>query len=289
MKFLAILLALLATPTYAVPLKVVASFSILGDMVHEVAGDNIELKTLVGPNGDSHVYEPTPADAKALSQANLVFVNGLGLESWLGKLIMASGYPGPTIVATRGIDVLLLENTLHEDPHAWQDLGNARIYVANIRDALVSADPAHASAYQSNAATYLQQIDNMDKRAREMIARIPDNKRKIISTHDAFHYFARAYHVNFIAPAGINPESSLTATDIATLEDLIRKKDVQVLFMENISDSRLIRQLEADTGAYVGGTLYSDALSPKDGPAPNYIKMLDYNVEQLAAGMLHNQ
>lgn len=284
-----LMLCLLPSFAQAAPLKIVASFSILGDMVHEVAGSDVELKTLVGPNGDAHVYEPTPADAKALASADLVIVNGFGFEGWLGRLIASSGYKGPVVAATDGIAPLAFSGEgLTQDPHAWQSLANGKIYVANIRDALIKADSAHSADYKTNAARYLKKLGELDAWAKREIAALPAEKRKIITSHDAFHYFGNAYNVQFIAPLGINTESEASATSIAGLIDQIHAQKIQALFMENIADPRLIRQLEKDGGAYVGGTLYSDALSPPDGPAPTYVAMFKHNVSELTQGMMHN-
>ena len=282
-------LLLFPLPAHAAPLNIVASFSILGDMTQQIAGDDAHVKSIVGPDSDAHAYEPSPADAKALAAADLVIVNGLGFESWLGRLISSSGYAKPVITATSGIAPLTFAGTNHEDPHAWQDLANGRIYAANIRDALIAADPAHAAAYRANATSYIAKIDALNASTRSELAAIPEAKRQIISTHDAFGYFARAYGVAFIAPPGLNPESSVSAADVAHLIDLIRARHVRVLFLENIADPRLIRQLQADTGATIGGTLYSDALSPPEGPAGTYLALFAYNVRQLVDGMKGNQ
>ena len=279
----------LASPAHADRLKVVASFSILSDMVQQVAGNTIDLKVLVGPDGDAHVYEPTPADAKTVGAADIVFTNGLGFEGWLDRLVAASGYKGPVIVATKGITPLQFAGTQNPDPHAWQDLANGKIYVTNIRDALIQADKAHAALYERNTEHYLLWLDTLDRQVRMGMAKIPEDRRKVISTHDAFQYFAKAYHVTFIAPQGINPESNLSAADMADLVDQIRSKKVKALFFENISDSRLMKQLENETGAHIGGTLYSDALSPPSGPANNYLALFAHNVKELTNGMMYNQ
>ena len=274
---------------HAAKLKVVASFSIIGDMVHEVAGDDIELKPLVGPNGDAHVYEATPGDAKAVAAADLVIINGLGFEGWLPRLVESSGYKGPVVTATKGISPLGFSNDgLTQDPHAWQNLANGRIYVANIRDALVKANPAHAADYKTNAKQYLKQIDDLDRWVKKEIAQVSAGKRKVITSHDAFQYFARDYGVEFIAPMGISTESEASAGDIARLIDQMRTQKIRTLFMENISDPRLIRQLQSDGGAVIGGTLYSDALSAPDGPAGTYLDMFRHNVGELVKGMSAN-
>jgi len=273
---------------YADTLKVVTSFSILGDFAHVVAGEHATVTTLVGPNGDVHVYEPTPSDAKILAGADLVIINGLGLEGWLGKLIVSSGYAGQPVLASQGISPLTLGNNLMQDPHAWQDITNAKIYVGNIRAALVAKDPAHANDYNANAERYLKELDVLDSWAKTELAKVPPQKRTLITTHDAFQYFAHAYGVTLHAPIGMDTESEASASDIAHLIDQIRTQHIHALFMENVTDNRLIKQLETDGGAYVGGTLYSDALSPADGPAAAYLTMFRHNVTLMVEGMLHN-
>jgi zinc/manganese transport system substrate-binding protein len=290
MKIVSVLLAMivLLTPAMAQAekLKVVASFSILGDMVHQVAGDDADLKTLVGPDGDAHVYEPTPADAKAIAAADLVIINGLGFEGWLPRLLESSGYKGAVVTATAGISPLpFAREGMKNDPHAWQSLRNAKIYIANIRDALIKADADHAAAYKKNAARYMAQIGDLDRWSKAQIAKIPPEQRKIITSHDAFQYFAHDYGVEFIAPLGVSTESEASAAAIAKLIDQIRAQKIRTVFVENITDPRLIRQIEADSGATVGGMLYSDALSPPGGPASNYLAMFKSNVGALIAGM----
>ncbi len=268
--------------------KVVASFSILGDMVREVAGDNVELTVLVGANGDTHEYEPTPADGKTLAQADVVLVNGLGLEGWMERLIQSSGYKGRMAVATAGVTVLQGGEHGGSDPHAWQDVKNGKMYVANIRDALMAADGAHAKLYQANAQAYMLKLDMLDEWVRAQIATVPAAKRQVISTHDAFQYFAKAYGVTFIAPLGMSTEAQASAADMARLVDQVRAQKITAVFFENMTDSRLIAQLEKDAGAHVGGTLYSDALSAASEPAPSYVMMFKHNVPQLVAAMKLN-
>ena len=183
-------------------LNVVASFSILGDFVRNVGGDRVNVTTLVGPNSDAHVYAPTPSDAKKVADAKLVFVNGLGFEGWLPRLVKSAGGKASVVTATTGIAPLKLGS--EADPHAWQSVANAKIYVANIRDALAAAAPADAEAFKSNASAYLAGLDALEREVREAIAKIPESRRKVISTHNAFGYFAAAYGVEFIAPLGVS-------------------------------------------------------------------------------------
>ncbi len=264
-------------------LNVVASFSILGDFVRNVGGDRVNVTTLVGPDGDVHVYAPAPADAKKIADAKLVIINGLGLEGWLPRLVQSAGSKAAIVAATDGIAPLKIGSDA--DPHAWQSVVNARIYVANIRDALGAADPADAEFFRANAERYLATLDVLDREVREAIAQIPQARRKVISTHDAFGYFAAAYGVEFIAPLGVSTESEASARDIAGIITQIRTSRIPAVFLENISDPRLIRRISAETGAKVGGTLYSDSLTGEKGDAPTYIDMVRHNIKALTSAL----
>ncbi len=264
-------------------LNVVASFSILGDFVRNVGGDRVVLTTLVGPDSDVHVYAPAPRDAKKIADAKVVVINGLGLEGWLPRLMQASGGKAPIVVATRGIAPLKLGSDA--DPHAWQSVANAKIYVANIRDALVAADPADAAVFRNNAQAYLLRLDALEREVREAVSRIPQARRKVISTHDAFGYFAAAYGIEFIAPSGVSTESEASARDIAGIITQIKAAKIPAVFLENISDDRLIRRIAAETGARVGGTLFSDSLTGEKGDAPTYIDMVRHNIKALTAAL----
>jgi zinc/manganese transport system substrate-binding protein len=268
---------------HAQRLNVVASFSILGDFVRNVGGDLVNVTTLVGPDGDAHVYVPTPADAKRIADAKLVFVNGFGLEGWLPRLVKSAGSRATIITATSGIAPLKLGSDA--DPHAWQSVANAKIYVTNIRDALLAADPANAEAYQANTRAYLADLDALDREVRETIAQIPASRRKVISTHRAFGYFAAAYGVEFIAPLGVSTESEASARDIAGIITQIRAAKIPAVFLENISDPRLMGRISAETGAKVGGTLYSDSLTGEKGDSPTYIAMVRHNIKALTSAL----
>jgi zinc/manganese transport system substrate-binding protein len=271
-------------------LKVVASFSILGDLVKNVGGDRVEVATLVGPNGNAHVYAPSPADAKKAADAKLVFVNGLGFEGWLERLVKASGTKAPIIVATKGIkprERVGERDHDHDhgraDPHAWQSVANAKIYVANIRDALTAADPAGKASYDANAAAYLAKLDALEREVRDVIAKIPSERRKIITSHDAFGYFEGAYGIGFIAPQGVSTEAEASARDVAAIIAQIKKQKIAAVFLENVTDPRLVEQIARETGAKIGGTLYSDALTDDKGDATTYIDLIRHNLRQRIA------
>ena len=264
-------------------LKVVASFSILGDFVRNVGGTSVSVTTLVGADGDAHVYSPTPADAKKIADAKLIFVNGLGFEGWLPRLLKSAGSKVTVVTATAGIAPLKLGSDA--DPHAWQSVANTKIYVGNISDALAAADPASAQGFRANAEAYLAKLDALDREAREAVAKIPQARRKVISTHGAFGYFAAAYGVEFIAPVGVSTESEPSARDIARIITQIRTAKIPAVFLENVSDPRLIRRISAETGAKIGGTLYSDSLTAEKGDAPTYIDMVRHNIKALTSAL----
>ena len=265
------------------PLNVVASFSILGDFVRSVGGDRVSVATLVGPNGDAHVYTPAPADAKKIADAKLVIVNGLGMEGWLPRLVKSAGSKAAIITATSGIAPRKLGSDA--DPHAWQSVANAKVYVTNIRDALAAADPAGAEAYRANTQNYLAKLDALEREIGAAVAKIPQDRRKVISTHDAFGYLASAYGIEFVAPSGVSTESEPSARDVARIITQIRSQKIPAVFLENISDSRLIRRISAETGARVGGTLYSDSLTNEKGDAPTYIDMVRHNIKALTSAL----
>jgi len=269
-------------------LKAVATFSILADFVKNVGGDRVDVQALVGPNADAHVYQPSPGDAKALADANVIFTNGLGFEGWIARLIKASGSKAPMIVTTKGVKPRKMDEEGHAetDPHAWQSVPNARIYVANIRDALIAADPGSKSSYEANATAYLAKLDALDAEVRATIEKIPVDRRRIITTHDAFGYFAAAYGVMFIAPQGVSTESEVSARDVARIITQIRKQQIPAVFLENITDDRLLKRIGAESGARIGGTLYSDALTDEKGLAPTYVDMMRHNVKQLADALM---
>ena len=264
-------------------LHVVTSFSILGDLARNVGGDRVSITTLVGPDSDVHVYTPAPADAKKVADAKLLLINGLGLEGWLPRLLQSSGSKAPIILATKGIAPLKLGSDA--DPHAWQSVANARIYVANIRDALVAAAPADAEVFRANTDAYLAKFDALDREVREAVAKIPQNRRKVMSTHDAFGYFAAAYGIEFIAPEGVSTESEPSARDIAGIITQIKTSKIPAVFLENISDPRLIQRIAAETGAKIGGTLYSDSLTGENGDAPTYIELVRHNIKTLTSAL----
>jgi len=268
-------------------LPVVATFSILADFARNVGGERIEVTALVGPNGDTHVYQPKPDDARKLAAARLILVNGLGLEGWIDRLIKASGAKAPVIVTTKGISPQQMreEGRTGPDPHAWQSIANAKIYVGNIRDALIAVDPDGAPAYRANTQDYLGKLDKLEQEVAANIAKIPPERRQIITTHDAFGYFGTAYGFRFIAPQGVSTETEASARDVAKIIRQIKAGKIPAVFLENVTDQRLLQSIAAESGAKIGGTLYSDALSPPDGPAANYIEMMRNNIKQLSAAL----
>ena len=280
----AIVISLGAAPAHAqAPLKVVTSFSILGDFVRIVGGDRVEVTTLVGPDGDVHVYTPTPADVRKIADAKLLVVNGFGLEGWLPRLIQAAGGKSAIVTATDGIAPLKAGSDA--DPHAWQSVANAEKYVANIRDALAAADPMDAEVFRQNARIYLARLEALDGEVRQAISQIPESRRRMISTHDAFGYFAARYGIAFIAPVGVSTEAEPSARDIAGIIGQVKTEHIPAVFLERIGDPRLMQRISVETGARVGGTLYSDALTDEKGDSPTYIDMVRHNIRTLTSAL----
>lgn len=275
-------------------LRTVATFSILGDLVTEVAGDLAEVAVLVGADIDAHTYQPRPADARSLADARVLASNGLGFEGWIDRLAKAAPFKGHAIVATAGVPTLEAaptpgHNHAHgPDPHCWQDVGRVRQYVANIARGLAEADPANAAHYRDRAEAYDRRLAELDAWVKAEIAKVPAEKRKAITGHDSFRYFAAAYGVQFKSPRGYNTGSEPSAKDVAALIRQVREQGIKALFVENMTNPGLIDQIARESGGIVGPRLYSDALSSPDGPAPTYEKMMRHNVTALVAGMLKN-
>jgi zinc/manganese transport system substrate-binding protein len=275
------LAAVPASAQQTAKLDVVATFSIVGDLVREVGGDRIALTTLVGPDGDAHVYSPAPADSRKLAQAKLIVTNGLGLEGWIARLIASSGSKAAVVEAAKGVNALRAHDEHAHggfDPHAWHDVANAKVYVANIRDALAAADPASSEDYRARAAAYTEKLDLLNKDVRAAVAAIAPERRKVITTHDAFGYFRAAYGLEFIAPQGVSTEAEASAKDVARIIRQIRAERIPAVFLENVSDPRLMDRIARETGARIGPKVYSDALSAPDGPAGTYIAMMRHNI-----------
>lgn len=307
-------------------LRVIATFSILGDIVANIGGDRVEVITLVGPDGDAHVFQPAPADAQAVAGAQVIVANGLGFEGWMDRLIEASGTTAALINASEGVSPIAFgeekhaeeagheghdhdanaEEAGHEghdhddhadeagheghdhgafDPHAWQSPVNVALYVGNIARGLSFVDPEGAAIYQANAADYIGELDALDAEIRAAVAALPEDRRTVVTSHDAFGYLAAAYGLTFVAPQGVSTDAEASAQDVAALITQIRAQTITAVFVENIADRRLLDQIATETGAAIGGTLYSDALSGPDGPASTYLAMMRHNLSQLTAAL----
>ncbi|MEH6444490.1 MAG: zinc ABC transporter substrate-binding protein [Oceanospirillaceae bacterium] len=300
-------------------LSVVASFSVLGDITKELGGDKIALTTLVGSNQDSHVYKPTPFDVQTLAKADVIVINGLSFEGWITRLEESSGFTGLRVVASKGANIIDLNEEEHDDedkhhaqehkknnehkdedhqqsaahkgqsehnhgdqdPHAWHSLANIRVYINNISAALMTADVDHKDYYAVKKQAYLAKIDALEKRLAIKVATVPVAQRQVIISHDAFGYLGRDYHFRFLAPVGLNTQMKPSAADVAQLIRQVKTQNIKALFVENVSDDRLIKQIGRETGAKLGGHLFSDALSAKNEPAATYLKMMEHNIDTL--------
>ncbi len=267
-------------------IKVVASFSILADIVKNVGGEKITIQSIVGPNGDAHVFEPRPDDIKLINDADIVFTNGMGFEGWIDRLIKASGFKGPVIISTENIHPrLVFEGKLIEDPHAWHSISNIKIYIYNITKALKDLDPENADYYEKNAQNYIEKLNDLDMKIRAVVDKIPPPKRKVITAHDAFGYFGNAYGIQFLAPIGTSTGCEARVKNIINLIKQIKEYGVKTIFVEIAINKTLIKKISEETGAKIGDPLYSDALSEPNGPAPSYIDMMLYNFERLTDSM----
>jgi zinc/manganese transport system substrate-binding protein len=323
-----LLLASAATLALALPavaqekLNVVATFSILGDIVAEVGGERVTVTTLVGPDGDAHVFQPAPADAQAVAGADVIVANGLGFEGWMERLVEASGTAAALVTASEGITPIAYGEKDHDhadhaghdhdhdhdhahdhdhdhaaeaghaghdhgafDPHAWQSVTNVALYVVNIERGLAAADPEGAETFRANAQAYLAQLDALDAEIRAAVAALSPDRRTVVTSHDAFGYFAADYGLTFLAPQGVSTEAEASAQDVAALITQIRDAGIAAVFVENIADRRLLDQIASETGAAIGGTLYSDALWGPEGPAATYLDMMRHNLGQLTAAL----
>ncbi len=282
------LAALFATPlAMAKTVDVVASFTVLADIVSQVGGDHVKVKSLVGPDGDPHTFEPTPQDSQALAKADLVFVSGLGLEGWMDRLVSASGYHGQPVVASAGVTTRSMEEEgkTITDPHAWNSMQNGVIYATNVMNALVKADPEDAAAIRQRGQNYIQQLQALDSWAKTAFDKIPVEKRKVLTSHDAFGYFGQRYGVTFLAPVGFSTEAEASASNVGDLITQLKQQHITRYFIENQTDPRLVKQIASATGAEPGGELYPEALPPASGPAPTYQAAFKHNVDAMLKSM----
>lgn len=280
-------------------LKVVASFSILGDFATRIGGERIELKVLVGPNADSHLYEPRPADAIALARADVVLVNGLEFEGFISRLIAASETTARIATLSEGVEAMEEPGGGHyhyvdgeaifhagaHDPHAWQSVVNARIYARNVAAAFCAEDPSGCPEYEANAVRYDKELAALDEEIKAAVADLPEDRRMAVVAHNAFRYFEAAYGVAFLSPQGVSTESEASAADLAGVIREMRARRIGAVFSENISDSRMSERIAAETGLKLGGVLYSDALSEPEGPAPDYVGMMRHNARTIVSAL----
>ena len=280
-------------------LPVVASFSILGDLVRVIGADRVDVSTLVGPDQDAHVFEPTPGDAKKVAQARLLVSNGLGFDPWLGKLAHSAGYKGANVIASAGVKTIHAaeedghgskegHDHGHIDPHAFQDPTKVMAYVRNISAALAKVDPAGADVYKTNATAYQAQLTELDGWAKQQFAAVPKGKRKVITSHDAFGYLGARYDITFLSPQGISTESEASAREVANLIRQIKKEKIKAVHVENMTNPKLLDQLSREAGVTMGSELYADALSAVGGPADSYLKLMRHNITELSKSMKLN-
>ncbi|WP_313571397.1 metal ABC transporter substrate-binding protein [Pantoea piersonii] len=280
--------ALLISPlSMAKTVNAVASFTVLADIVKQVGGEHVNVKSLVGPNGDPHTFEPTPQDSQALAKADIVFVSGLGLEGWMDRLVSASGYKGEPVVASRGVSTRSMEEEgkTVTDPHAWNSMYNGVIYATNVMNALIKADPQDADAIRRSGENYIQKLQALDSWAKTSFATVPAAKRKVLTSHDAFGYFGQRYGVTFLAPVGFSTEAEASASEVGSLIKQLQAEHIHTYFIENQTDPRLVKQIASATKAQPGGELYPEALSQASGSAPTYVAAFRHNVDAMIRSM----
>ena len=278
-------LCLIAATTVAAKdkVKIVASFSILGDMIEQVVGEHASITTIVGPDADAHIYQPSISDARSVADADVIFVNGLGFETWSETLIAKSGTKGSVHVATENITPMLIDGKV--DPHAWNSLENGILYVKNIAEVLKQKMPEHAKVISANTASYIKKLKALDLKTKAALAELAPDKRTVITAHDAFGYLADAYGMTFLAPVGIDSEAEPSAKNLAKLIAQIKADGAAALFVENITSPALVQQISDETGLEIAGRLFSDALSERDGPATSYLAMFEHNLGTLLAAI----
>ena len=264
-------------------IRVVASFSILGDMVRVLGSDKVDIVTLVGPDSDGHLYQPTPSDGKTITKSDLVITNGLHFEGWITRLIDSANYRGPVVIATDGIPALQVNG--EPDPHAWQSLENARLYANNITRALIQLQPESANDFAQRNQQFAADTLKLQQIAEQLFNATPADQRLVVTSHDAFGYFGQEYGIQFLAPLGMSTDSEASASNVAQLIRQIKSQNIRAVFVENITDPRLMEQVARETDAHIGGSLYSDALSPASGPASTYLAMMRHNITLISAAL----
>lgn len=300
LRKIALLAALLlpAIVCAAEPMPVATSFSILADLVRQIGGERVSVTALVGPDEDAHAFQPRPSDARRLKDARVVFANGLGFDTWMERLARAAGVT-EVVIASAG---LAAQDDAHRDghhghdghdhggrdPHAWQDPRNVTLYADNIQAALSAADPAGSDAYRRNADAFKAALQELDAKIRRAVASLPPERRRVVTSHDAFGYFASAYGLEFIAPVGLGNEADPSAASMAALIRQIREARVPAVFLENVADPRLLERIRRETGAKIGGVLYSDALSRRNPAAASYVGMMESNLATLMDALAPN-
>jgi zinc/manganese transport system substrate-binding protein len=293
LKHLTLCFALVVTSTMAhaqSKLETIASMSIIGDFVRQIGGERVQVTTLVGAGGDTHTFQPAPQDARRMAQAKLVFINGLGLEGWLPRLVQSSGSKAKIVTVSTSVKAIREASDGHShshdlDPHAWQDVANTKLYARNIRDALSAADPEGASFYAARSEAYMAELDQLDREIKQGLAQIPPERRRVITSHDAFGYVAKAYGLRFVAPQGVSTEAEASSRDVARIIRQIRAEKIPAVFLENISDPRLMTQIARETDAKIGPRVYSDSLSDTSGPAPTYLDMMRHNLRAFSEAL----
>lgn len=265
---------------------VVATASMMADMTKNIAGGMVNVECIVPIGGDPHLHEPTPRDAQMVNRADLIIKNGLTFEGWLDELIENSGTKAKTVRVTEGIQpIKSVEYENSADPHAWMDANLGLAYIKNIKDALTELDPDNADIYAFNYGVYKTQLEDLDQYIKTEIQKIPAQKRVLITSHDAFQYYGRAYGIRLEAILGTSTDAEAQTSDIIRLNKVIKTSNVPALFVESTINPKLLKQLAKDNDIEIGGQLYADSIGDEASPAPTYIDMLKHNTNVIVKAL----
>ncbi len=280
LSLIALLSLVLSNTSTAQKKVVISSASMIWDMVDNIAGDKIENRLIVPIGGDPHTYSPTPRDAQKVASSDLIFINGLTFEGWITELIENSGTKGKTITVTEGLTPIASSQYKNAyDPHAWMDLAKAQTYITNILQGLIEIDPVNKGYYEENYRNYSQELKDLDAYISKRILEIPEEKRLIVTSHDAFSYYGKRYGLDVQGIIGISTESEAQTSDIVRISNSIKSSGVPAIFVESTINPKLIKQIATDNGVAIGGSLYADSIGEKGSNGSTYLKMMKSNTD----------
>lgn len=283
-------MVLLCMPAFLGAQNILTTTSVLRDMAQHIAPDHCRVETIVPRGMDPHIYEPTPSDIDLVLASDLIFMNGLRLEGWLDKIISNAGRHGKKVIVTEGITpITSLEYESAPDPHAWMDLSLGLTYLKNMRKALVELMPRHADEIQQKYDTYIREMRDVHEWTREQIQSIPAENRVLITSHDAFQYFGRAYGMELHAALGLSTDADVKTGDVLNITRLLESSAIPAIFIESTINPKLLEQIASDYNVVIGGELYADALSSQNGPAGTYLDLFRHNVNTITQALTRSK